>query len=236
MLRRKQKNLLEEGESFENGILLRSNVHNEYCAVAIEEKEIVKVKWVPYKEILKKYIKTDCKESLYKIPVIFIFTVIFFLILFKDMVLAYQFLFLGTAFIKASLFYMNRIIEEKMEKIKYKKYHSAEHMIISAYNDLNRIPSIEEVWKYSRFSNTCGTNIVEITILSFIIAFVSMFIHNLLFFTIYFVASYSMLYIAYKCGLLNSLQRFTTDKPTEKEIRVAIEALKVWIEHEEKEV
>ena len=34
----------------------------------------------------------------------------------------------------------------------------------------------------------------------------------------------------------NLLLWFTTDKSTEKEIRVAIECLKVFIEHEEKEV
>lgn len=37
------------------------------------------------------------------------------------------------------------------------RFHSAEHMVINAYNSLKRIPSIEEISSYSRYSDACGS-------------------------------------------------------------------------------
>lgn len=36
------------------------------------------------------------------------------------------------------------------------KYIAASHMAINAYNDLHRIPTLEEAKKYSRFSSESG--------------------------------------------------------------------------------
>ena len=37
------------------------------------------------------------------------------------------------------------------------RYHSAEHMVVNAYNLLGRVPSIEEAKQFSRFSKHCGS-------------------------------------------------------------------------------
>ncbi len=37
------------------------------------------------------------------------------------------------------------------------RFHSAEHKVVNAYNTLKRIPTMEELTSFSRFSNECGS-------------------------------------------------------------------------------
>jgi len=49
------------------------------------------------------------------------------------------------------------------------------------------------------------------------------------------ILSFGIVIILLKNGVLNFLQRFITDTPTDKELKVAIAGMTVWLENEQKE-
>ncbi len=120
--------------------------------------------------------------------------------------------------------------------IKYKckslgRFHSAEHMVINAYTNLGRIPTWEELKKSSRFSNHCGSNkanelIITVTFLSFAGPFlIKMGVVKYL--IIMMLISMIIAVLSY-VGAINILQVFVTNKPTDIELRVALEGLKKY--------
>ncbi len=109
-----------------------------------------------------------------------------------------------------------------------KRFHGAEHQIINAFNKLGRIPTIDELQKFSRFSMFCGTNsMANIGLISLLLLIETFIPHN----AILIVVLWGLFII----NVLNFFQYFTTSQPTDKEQRVAIEAIKVWFEYESKE-
>lgn len=108
------------------------------------------------------------------------------------------------------------------------RYHAAEHMSINAYNTLHRIPTVEEVKKFSRFSKNCGSernirNIVIFSSLSILIAI------NISKFSFWLILLYPILFILMildmKYSILRFLQILVTNKPTDLEINVAIKGI-----------
>ena len=112
------------------------------------------------------------------------------------------------------------------------RFHAAEHMVINAYLDSQRIPTLDEIKKYSRFSKKCGSRFIisrvsMYTTISILMSLIPYIEH-----TSYFIllSALTILYIIdSKYGILRFLQFFVTNKPTDKELLVAIEGLK---EHE----
>lgn len=119
-------------------------------------------------------------------------------------------------------------------KYKYKslgRFHSAEHMVINAYTNLGRIPTWEELKKSSRFSNHCGSNkanglIITVTFLSFAGPFLIKMgvVKYLIIMTLIPIIIAVLSYV----GAINILQVFVTNKPTDIELRVALEGLKKY--------
>lgn len=118
--------------------------------------------------------------------------------------------------------------------IKYKfkslgRFHSAEHMVINAYNKLDRIPTWEELKKSSRFSNHCGSNKANciIIILAFI-SFAGPFLINMgvIKYLIIMMLIPIIIAVLSSVGAINILQVFVTNKPTDVELQVALEGLK----------
>lgn len=121
------------------------------------------------------------------------------------------------------------------------KFHGAEHMAIQAYNTLNRLPTMDEIKKFSRFDKYCGSqkklSELFITIVScfiiILITYLGMFCDNstvILYATISIILL-SVLTVFYK--KLVFLQVFTTSKPTDKELYLAIEGINQFILLEE---
>lgn len=120
--------------------------------------------------------------------------------------------------------------------IKYKckslgRFHSAEHMVINAYNKLDRIPSLEELKKSSRFSNNCGSNKINGIIIIFtFISFAGPFlirmgvIKYLIIMTLIPITIAILSYV----GAMNIFQVFFTNKPNDVELQVALEGLKKY--------
>lgn len=114
------------------------------------------------------------------------------------------------------------------------RFHSAEHMIVNAFNQLNRIPTLEEAWKFSRFNKKCGTNSITHVFLVSTILFYCTFLQNSILRLVIPVCLILLVSILAKFHLLCWGQVFTTLPPTDMEINVAITGLKEWLNLEEK--
>lgn len=109
------------------------------------------------------------------------------------------------------------------------KLHAAEHMAINAYHKLQRVPTLEEVKKFSRFTPKCGSRktfsrIFATFMITIVIA--TLFSYNSLVYSIALVAITIFSVLAEHYGWLIFLQVFVTSKPTDKELKLAIEGLK----------
>ena len=108
------------------------------------------------------------------------------------------------------------------------KYHAAEHMVLNAFRDLKRVPTLEEIKHYSRFSEYCGSMefIDKFTIhglTSLLIALFGLFplsIH------IFICIVYLLILLFCNTGKVTKfLQVAVTTPPTDLELEVAIEGL-----------
>lgn len=109
------------------------------------------------------------------------------------------------------------------------KFHAAEHMAINAYQKLQRVPTLEEVKKISRFIAKCGSRKITSRIFAtFMITIVmaTLYSYNSLIYLIALVAITIFSVLAEHYGWLIFLQVFVTSKPTAKELKLAIEVLK----------
>ena len=122
----------------------------------------------------------------------------------------------------------------KVKLGKYKsvgRFHAAEHKAINAYQTKGGIPSIEEIKRASQFEKKCGSRsyidkIVSFGLVSIIIAlapFIKFYVYVILFIL---VLVFSML--GKKYGIFRFLQIFVTNKPTEKELEVALAGVQLF--------
>lgn len=112
------------------------------------------------------------------------------------------------------------------------KNHAAEHMVYHAYKKLKRIPTIGETRKFSRINSECGINIFSAFIMAQLIGF-------LLYryaggYVISEVALVIVPMLFSRCFPFNVIgniaQLWTTTKPNDSNIRLAISALSA-LEH-----
>ena len=126
---------------------------------------------------------------------------------------------------------------KKVYKIKFKckgyeklgSFHAAEHMAINAYFRNKKVPTFKESKKESRFSNKCSSmnlicKIIIFTMIDLKIAFwdKQYFVINII--EIIFIIVVTKL--AKPKGLINFLQILVTNKPTDIELKVAIQGIK----------
>jgi len=112
--------------------------------------------------------------------------------------------------------------------------HGAEHKVFKAYSQLKRIPTLEEVRQYSRVSRHCGIARDSALITAQLIGFILYtcvgyrFSEILLYIVPLFLANVFPFYL-----LGNLAQLFTTAKPEEENIKLAMAALTELKEREE---
>lgn len=115
------------------------------------------------------------------------------------------------------------------------RYHAAEHQVINAYEKFKRIPTMDEVKNTSMFSKQCPSRsmiskITYFTLLSIVIAlsaFVSTYVYIILFGLLIL-----SIVLENKLNHFRFLQMLLMNKPTEAELKVALEGLK-FFEHME---
>ncbi|MCI8519078.1 MAG: DUF1385 domain-containing protein [Clostridia bacterium] len=115
--------------------------------------------------------------------------------------------------------------------VNFRRFHAAEHMIAHAYNNLHRIPSIEELAHYSRFHTYCGANNIVLFMISLILGLLFLLFDM----NIYLCFITFLVFTFFKaCGLLNFVQLIVTKPATERELRLAVIGLSAWLENEQK--
>ena len=118
------------------------------------------------------------------------------------------------------------------------RYHSAEHMVLNAYRKLGKVPSLEEIKTFSRFSEYCGTRIIASRIIEFVpislaIAFSDKI--NIIVYVLIFIISWILGKEMLKKDFIKVEQILFTEPPTDLELKVAIKGLETLL-NEEKEI
>lgn len=116
------------------------------------------------------------------------------------------------------------------------RFHSAEHMTISAYEKLQRIPTLEEIKASTRYKKSCGSRII-ISKVFFGLAF-SVIVCTCAYISVpmYFLLAGVLLLLGIiekKTRFLRWLQFLVTNTPTDKELELALETIKFYDEMEE---
>lgn len=116
------------------------------------------------------------------------------------------------------------------------RFHAAEHKVINAYRKKQRVPTIEEIRKASRFDKMCGSKnyinkIVIFGLVSIVIAlapFIKLHEYSIL---LMLVCIFS--WLGKKYEIFRFLQIFVTNKPTDKELKVALAGVQFFDKMEE---
>lgn len=241
---------LVRASSFNNGIMFYSKHNPKYVTmITIDEAQSTQVQWLSEKaaqkeeEMQNQNAEYKEKEDLLLdkiiifmiIPLVLILITYYidanhalkFLRIFDGIMIPFFLISLIAVIIIASFLFVALL---KNISTSRHKFHAAEHMIVNAYSKLHRIPSLEELRKYSRFSTRCGTNKLLTILNACIISLISLLfkLDSRLLFIVMMILCACILF-----GLLNFVQILVTEPPTDRELNVAIEGLKAWLENEQ---
>lgn len=234
---------ISHARSMNNGILFYSKRHKNYVTIAtIDEYGNITTDWTTLKEYRKNKSRNEKVAETKKMFMLYILILPFIIIHFiltewlmnQNPILGTRSLQLGLSLLFLVSFIIITSYERKKERNAY-KFHSAEHMVLNAYRKLQRVPSIEEIYQFSRFSNSCGTNTTTLIVIFFALSFICSFIPNSSYRLLVLILADLLVLILLQYGFLNFLQKFTTIKPTDKELSVAIAGMNAWLENEKKE-
>lgn len=236
---------LNQAKSFNNGIMFYSEHNPNYVTmVTIDENQNTKIEWLSkeaaYKKVEQQNVQYEEKKSktcstlasFICIPLVIILFAYYldvkFLRIFDGIMIPVFITGFVSLCIIAAL--MSSILDKKVAK--WQKFHSAEHMILNAYRKLHRPPSLDELRHYSRFSTYCVTNLL----IAILILCIALLIHLLFKVDFYLCYKIVLVFIVLLfLGGLNFIQLLVTEPPTDKELTMAIEGVKAWLENEQKE-
>lgn len=220
--------------SLNNGIAFYSNVNEEFASVIrINNDNKISTEWKPVLTL----VQNSIKSYRFAILIFIIMTIINFLLLEwlekQSIISSIQNFLLLIGISIVTLFIITTIFD-KIKNPNLYKYHAAEHMVINAFYDLHRVPTLEEIKNYSRYSNSCGGNTISQLIFLCTALIISSCFENP-----YIIGAISLFglilpVILTNLGLFNFIQFFTTQKPTDKELNIAINGLTYWLDNEEK--
>ena len=223
---------IEEAQSMKNGIVFYS-MRNEGMRIVttIDKSNCINTKIVTQKDLKEEF---NIKQFMVYWLVEMIPTTIIITFLIMDKYFSAEWktslCILYPAIMELWEFFVWRPEEES------KRFHAAEHMVINAYADLDRIPDIVEIRQYSRFHNQCGTNITTRRVIYILLFWIMLFTPiTILGAIILFLLGRKIIKWLFSKGYLNFLQRFTTSEPTDKELMVAIEGMRAFIEYEQQQ-
>ncbi|MBQ8298691.1 MAG: DUF1385 domain-containing protein [Clostridia bacterium] len=120
---------------------------------------------------------------------------------------------------------------------KVSQFHSAEHMVISAYAKLQRIPTLEEVKNSSRISKHCGSNSMFLKLIygvTLCIIYALFGGSNTLAYPIGLAILLLFCFLCTKYQVHRGLQYLILSTPTDEQLQLSIEAIKNFESMEEK--
>lgn len=237
----KKKEILH-ARSKENGIVFYSNKFPDLCYEAyIDEKGEIQTEPKPsiYME-LEDYLgmlvprrnKDREKKETFYLRITLVLLGVLFGIIIKNISVSIAFLYVAIFVAEDFVKFANIVHQTKFGNYKASgKFHSAEHMATKAYEKYGRIPTMLELKKMSRFDKYCGSRkyilkIVYYTLAAVIIAFCNYLPNYVYFGTLAVLMLFLILDM--KFNLSRVLQLLVTNKPTDKELEVAIEGLRLF--------
>ena len=225
----------------ENGVIFFPTTGNQAAMCTIDENDKVHSKVFTYSSIFDTFDFIDMKEfndnlNIFKV-LIFDAILIIISALFKniDFIIAASFFSL---FVSKKLFMLFKIIYEmKSKKGTAKttaKFVGACNMVTNAYNDLGRVPTLEEVKEYSCYSYYCSMDytfkrIIKNTFFSLIFFLFGLKIINPLLCLLFEVIFLLLLDYLFEHGHMLGLQSLVSSEPSDKELEVAIDGVKLYI-------
>jgi uncharacterized protein YqhQ len=114
-------------------------------------------------------------------------------------------------------------------------YHSAEHMAINAIKSLQKVPTLEEIKQFSRFSTFCNTNEPFYYALLLLVVSSSILFFQSTTYTVVPLLGITLIFLLRISGGLNFTQYLSTIPPSDTELKVAIAGIQVWYDHETEE-
>lgn len=235
---------LKEAQSYQNGIAFYSSILPDVFVYSYydEENIIQSTKYteqarniaLPVKETKKE--KSDIKSI----------SIIISIFIMSLAAISGKINFIISAFVFSMLVIENFIYlfhDFKKFHTKYKntgrtlaKFHGAEHMAANAYEKYERIPTLEEIRKASRFSDRCGSmirirKVVNFSLTALIILTYRAFGSSTYFILIALAVLFGMLEARF--GFFKFLEVFFVSKPSDEELLLAIHGLQQFEKMEE---
>lgn len=240
------KKTILEARSKRNGIVFYSNKNPFICyEVYINEKGEIQKEQIPrgLSEIKDK----DLSEAIYsekmkvtekRIKIAMAILGIISIFLTKRINIAFGLMYFAIIALKDLLYFSDSAYQLKCGRMQdLARFHSAEHMVSNAYAKAQRVPTMEEIKKSSRFDRYCSSRIYINKILMFGMLCIVICLSGFVPIHIYFMLVAAILIftvIQQKYNIFRFLQVFCTKKPTDKELKVAQEGIKFFEEMEEK--
>lgn len=134
------------------------------------------------------------------------------------------------------IFTIISVIVIRSEGEELRKNHGAEHMVCSAYRKLKKVPSLKETKRFSRISKSCGVSLYSAAITAEIIGFIVFKYIGYQIPEIILLSIPIFLKKFFPFNLIGKfIQLFTTAKPDNSNIILALSALNELLEIEEKQ-
>lgn len=159
----------------------------------------------------------NIQKILKSIPATIIFYILEILLFIKFPKLTFVIYTITAIFYLISIFFV-------IHYVKLRKNHSAEHMVFNGYRKLKKVPTLEEAKEMSRFSISCGSNLVCTYLIVYLFS---------LFIPIPVDVVSSIIFMLRISSIFTPMQVFFTANPDDDNILTAISALYELIKVEE---
>ena len=232
-------------QAAEDGIIYYYPCATKACTAIIKDDGTIGIGFLPIfsRKLPNTFINEDVIEDKFSYlkPLIFDAILIFLAALLKNETF-FLVVTMFSLFISLNLFKLLHVIYEmKISKRLYKtsKFVAASHMATNAYKKLQRIPTLEEVKKYSRFSSDSKICMPISGIFSQTMLIIFLIFFNEVSFGILVLFSIIIPVVSFfitTSGILNFLQVFVTSKPSDEELKVAITGIRLYEKMEDAEV
>ena len=232
---------INKAMSMNDGVIFYSKRHEGHCIIAtINEQGNIKTKLTTNEIADKEYDENIQKNFNFVSKVLFliggVMAIIAFLIctaiIMQNLILGIKALF--TAMVIIVIVSIIIIVVFGNGGGNVSKVHAAEHKVLNAYRDLGRVPTLDEVNSYSRFSKYCGT-VIAVRWLMYSVGLLLCFtIINIIWLPVVAIVIDIIFWILQNVGLIKYFQVFTTKEPTDRELMLVIEGMKAWVKKEQR--
>lgn len=128
------------------------------------------------------------------------------------------------------------ILQHTEEGRKNARFHAAEHKMVNAYRKYQKVPTIEQIKKASRYTTLCGSLEIIIPLFSQVGLYILLILSNELFSNLYLklgsmLISGGIAFLLYHYGetLFQFFEIFLTKTPSNEELEISLEAIKGFV-------